>query len=71
MSAKKKGLSAEDKRKKILEIFFETRDFFPFKDIEKLATKRGVVQQAVKEVLDGLVSDRLVTCEKIGIGNYY
>ncbi|KAJ3054296.1 Meiotic nuclear division protein 1 [Rhizophlyctis rosea] len=32
---------------------------------------KGIVQQSVKEVLDSLVSDNLVTLEKIGTSNYY
>ena len=40
-------------------------------DIEKLAPKRGVVLQAVKEVLQGLVDEDLVHCEKIGISNFF
>ena len=40
-------------------------------DIEKLAPKRGVVLQAVKDVLQGLVDEDLVHCEKIGISNFF
>jgi hypothetical protein len=40
-------------------------------DIEKLASKRGVVLQSVKEVLQTLVDDDLVHAEKIGISNYF
>lgn len=43
----------------------------PNQDIEKLAPKRGVVLQAVKEVLQGLVDEDLVHCEKIGISNFF
>ena len=43
----------------------------PKQDIEKLAPKRGVVLQAVKDVLQGLVDEDLVHCEKIGISNFF
>lgn len=64
--SKKRGLSAEEKREKILEVFHETRDVFQLKDIEKLASKKGVVTQAVKDVLQSLVDDDLVCSDKIG-----
>jgi hypothetical protein len=44
---------------------------YTIKDIEKLGTKKGIVSQSIKEILDSLVSDSLVQCEKIGTGNYY
>ncbi|KAJ3278642.1 Meiotic nuclear division protein 1 [Borealophlyctis nickersoniae] len=72
MSKRAKPLSFEEKRKRIAEIFYETKDFWQLKDLEKMAPKqKGVIQQSVKEVLDSLVSDNLVTLEKIGTSNYY
>lgn len=67
----KKGLSFEDKRKKMLEIFNEDQSFFHFKDIEKLAIKKGITFQTVKEVLDSLVADNLVEADKIGSSWFY
>jgi len=32
---------------------------------------KGVVSQSVKEVIDSLVADSLINCEKIGTSNYY
>ncbi|KAI9164474.1 Meiotic nuclear division protein 1 [Blastocladiella emersonii ATCC 22665] len=66
-----KGVSYEDKRKRILEIFHETKDVFQHKDVERLAKGKGVIMQAVKDVLQNLVDDGLVMCEKIGSSNYY
>ncbi|KAJ3367806.1 Meiotic nuclear division protein 1 [Allomyces arbusculus] len=67
-----KGVSAEDKRKRVLEIFHESKDVYQLKDIEKLAPKlKGVVAQSVKDVVQALVDDGLVQCEKIGSSNYY
>ena len=40
-------------------------------DIEKLAPKKGVIQQSVKEVVQALVDDDLVHQEKIGASNYF
>uniref|UniRef100_A0A2K6GPS4 Mnd1 HTH domain-containing protein n=1 Tax=Propithecus coquereli TaxID=379532 RepID=A0A2K6GPS4_PROCO len=50
--SKKKGLSAEEKRARMMEIFFETA-------------------MSVKEVLQSLVDDGMVDCERIGTSNYY
>ena len=66
----KKGVSAEDKRTRILEIFHEEDDVFNLKIIEKLGAKKGVIMQAVKDVVQSLIDDDLVKCEKIGISNY-
>ena len=39
MASKKKGLSLEEKRQKMMEIFYESKDVFLLKDIEKIAPK--------------------------------
>ena len=67
----KKGLSFEEKRKRMLEIFKEDQSFFHLKDIEKLGTKKGIIFQSIKEVLDSLVADNLVEVDKIGSSNFY
>lgn len=65
-----RGLSVEDKRIKLLEIFHETKDFFQLKELEKLGPKmKGIVSQSVKEVLQSLVDDNLVQMDKIGSSN--
>ncbi|KAG1665666.1 hypothetical protein FOA52_005456 [Chlamydomonas sp. UWO 241] len=66
-----KGLSLDQKREAMQTIFHDTRDVFVLKDIEKLAVKKGIISQAVKDVLQSLVDDDLVICEKIGASNYY
>lgn len=41
----KRGLSAQDKKTKMLELLHETRDFFQLKDLEKIAPKsKGIGQ---------------------------
>uniref|UniRef100_A0A2K5RSD3 Meiotic nuclear division protein 1 homolog n=1 Tax=Cebus imitator TaxID=2715852 RepID=A0A2K5RSD3_CEBIM len=68
----KKGLSAEEKRTRMMEIFFETKDVFQLKDLEKIAPKeKGITSMSVKEVLQSLVDDSMVDCERIGTSNYY
>ncbi|KIY46210.1 meiotic nuclear division protein 1, partial [Fistulina hepatica ATCC 64428] len=62
-----RGLSAEEKRVKLLEIFHET-----LKELEKIAPKmKGIVSQSVKEVLQMLVDDGLVQGDKIGSSNFF
>ena len=40
-------------------------------DVEKIAAKKGVVLQTIKEVLQSLVDDDLVHSERIGASNYF
>ncbi|KAL1735568.1 Mnd1 family-domain-containing protein [Schizophyllum commune] len=62
-----RGLSAEEKRVKMLEIFHET-----LKELEKIAPKtKGIVSQSVKEVVQSLVDDGLVQSDKIGSSNFF
>lgn len=68
---KKKGLSFEEKRQRMLSIFTESYTFFHIKDIEKLAPKKGIVFQVIKDVLQSLVGDDLVESDKIGSSVYY
>nr|XP_020495346.1 meiotic nuclear division protein 1 homolog [Labrus bergylta] len=70
--SKKKGLSLEEKRTRMMEIFFETKDVFQLKDIEKIAPKqKGISPMTVKDVLQSLVDDNMVDCERVGTSNYY
>ncbi|OCH95089.1 meiotic nuclear division protein 1 [Obba rivulosa] len=67
-----RGLSAEEKRVRLLEIFHESKDFFQLKELEKLGPKsKGIVSQTVKEVLQSLVDDGLVQADKIGSSNFF
>lgn len=56
----KKGLSLEQKREKILQIFLESDNVYQLKEIEKEGPKRGVTAQSIKEVVQSLVDDNLV-----------
>ncbi|THH21318.1 hypothetical protein EW146_g189 [Bondarzewia mesenterica] len=62
-----RGLSAEEKRVKLTEIFHES-----LKELEKLGPKlKGIVSQSVKEVLQSLVDDGLVQTDKVGSSNFF
>ena len=67
----KKGLSLEEKRQRILGIYYEKKEVFNLKEIEKLGAKRGVVFQAIKDVNQSLVDDNLVQFDKIGAGAFF
>ncbi|XP_049876427.1 meiotic nuclear division protein 1 homolog [Pectinophora gossypiella] len=70
--SKKRGLSAEEKKIRMLEIFHQSKDFFQLKELEKIAPKeKGITMQSVKEVLQNLVDDHLVDSEKIGTSVYF
>ncbi|KAG2126304.1 meiotic nuclear division protein 1, partial [Suillus clintonianus] len=67
-----RGLSLEEKRTKLLEIFHESKDFYQLKELEKLGPKlKGIVSQTVKEVLQSLVDDGFVQGDKIGASNFF
>ncbi|KAG0704518.1 meiotic nuclear division protein 1 [Suillus ampliporus] len=67
-----RGLSLEEKRTKLSEIFHESKDFYQLKELEKLGPKlKGIVSQSVKEVLQSLVDDGLVQGDKIGSSNFF
>ncbi|XP_065453951.1 meiotic nuclear division protein 1 homolog isoform X3 [Chrysemys picta bellii] len=70
--SKKKGLSVEEKRTRMMEIFFETKDVFQLKDMEKIAPKeKGITAMSVKEILQSLVDDAMVDTDRIGTSNYF
>ncbi|TMW62822.1 hypothetical protein Poli38472_005440 [Pythium oligandrum] len=71
MSKRKKGVSLEEKRERILKIYHESKDVYNIKEIEKLGAKAGVVLQTIKDVNQALVDDALVDFDKIGSGNYF
>lgn len=70
--SKRKGVSRDEKRMRMLQIFYEKKEFFTLKEIESIAPKeKGIVVQAVKDILQALVDDDLVRTEKIGTSTYY
>lgn len=70
--SKKRGLSLEEKRERMMQIFYETKSFFQLKDLEKIAQKeKGITSMSVKEVLQSLVDDNMVDTERIGTSNYF
>jgi len=72
MAGKKRGLSLEEKRTKMLEIFYEKKDVFQLKELEKLGpAEKGVISQSVKEIVQSLVDDGYVDSERVGTSQYF
>ena len=66
MAPNKKGLSLEEKRRKTMEYFYETKDVFLLKDLEKILPKsKGITSMSVKEVVTSLVSQLRLHYQKI------
>jgi|LauGreDrversion4_2_1035121.scaffolds.fasta_scaffold661768_2 hypothetical protein len=68
---KKKGISFEEKRQRLLSIFLTDPTFYHLNELEKLASKKGIHPMIVKEVLESLLADNLVDAEKVGNSSYY
>eukprot|EP01017_Pseudomicrothorax_dubius_P047701 TRINITY_DN8598_c0_g1_i1.p2 TRINITY_DN8598_c0_g1~~TRINITY_DN8598_c0_g1_i1.p2 ORF type:complete len:205 (+),score=66.61 TRINITY_DN8598_c0_g1_i1:122-736(+) len=69
--AKRKPLSFDEKRERLLNIFHDRKEVLNLKELEKYGSKAGIVLQTVKEVLDSLVGDSLVEGDKIGAANFF
>ncbi len=70
--SKKRGVSAEEKRARMLDLFYQKKDFFLLKELERMAPKeKGIVAQSVKDVLQALVDDGMVDTDKIGTSVYF
>ncbi|XP_027357413.1 meiotic nuclear division protein 1 homolog [Abrus precatorius] len=55
----------------MLQIFYESQDFFLLKELEKMGPRKGVITQSVKDVVQSLVDDDLVSKDKIGTSVYF
>ncbi|KAK9324168.1 meiotic nuclear division protein 1 [Lipomyces orientalis] len=65
-------MSAAEKATRLLAFFHDSLSFFAIKDIERQGAKStGINSMQIKDVLQSLIDDGLVRCEKIGSGNYY
>lgn len=70
--SKRKGVSLDEKRTRMLQIFYEKREFFTLKELETIAPKeKGIVVQSVKDIVQALVDDGLVRTDKIGTSVYF
>eukprot|EP00605_Chrysophyceae_sp_TOSAG23-4_P002720 GSChrysophyteH1.ASY1.ANO1.2999.1 assembled CDS len=67
----KKGKSLEEKRQILLSIYHSEKAPFNLKEIEREGSKKGVVQQVIKDVNQSLLDDSLIQSDKIGSGNFF
>ncbi|QDZ24295.1 meiotic nuclear division protein [Chloropicon primus] len=71
MGGKKRGMSLAEKREVLLKVFSDSEDVFALKELEKIASKRGINSMVVKDLLQGMADDDLIHAEKVGISTYY
>jgi len=70
--SRKKGMSRDDKLIAMQELMMESQDIWTLKDLEKeCPKKKGITAMSVKDVLQELVDNDLVSFDKIGSGNFY
>ncbi|XP_033747912.1 meiotic nuclear division protein 1 homolog isoform X1 [Pecten maximus] len=70
--SKKKGLSVDEKRSRMMDFFFEKKDFFTLKELERMCQKeKGITSMSVKDILTSLVDDAMVDTDKIGTSVYF
>ena len=65
-------MSKEDKLQAMQDLMMESKDIWTLKDLERdCPKKKGINAMSVKEVLQELCDNDLVSFEKIGSGNFY
>lgn len=70
--SKRKGVSAEEKKTRMLQLFYEKKEFFQLKELEKIAPKeKGIIVNSVKDVVQSLVDEGLIDTDRIGTSVYY
>ena len=70
--SKRKGLSVDEKRDRMLQYILKSKSLWTLKELEKILPKEcGIVSQSVKDVLLSLEADGLVTSDKVGVKLLY
>ncbi|XP_046360312.2 meiotic nuclear division protein 1 homolog [Haliotis rufescens] len=70
--SRKKGLSVDEKRSRMMDFFYEKKDFFQLKELERMCQKeKGITSMSVKDILTSLVDDGMVDTDKIGTSVYF
>jgi DNA repair exonuclease SbcCD ATPase subunit len=67
----KKGLSFDQKKDALLNAMLKECDIYNMSELENLGKKHKVIPQAIKEVVETLLSERAICMEKIGTQNIY
>ena len=71
MSKRKKPMSLDEKKETLMGIFYASGEVFSMKEIVKHGASAGVVENTVEDVVRGLLSDRLISDDKIGSGCFF
>ena len=71
MVKRTKGLSFDEKKSVLFKAMIKEGMYYNLKELENLGKRHGVIPQAVKEVVDCLIGDRVIIQEKIGSLNMY
>ena len=71
MTKRTKGLSFDEKKAALSKAMLRDGGFYNMRELEGLAKKCGVITQAVKEVVDCLIAEKVIIQEKIGSLNMY
>lgn len=70
--SRKKGMSREEKLTAMQALMMESNTIWTLKELEKdCPKKKGIISQSVKEILQELCDNDLVSFDKIGSGNFY
>uniref|UniRef100_A0A7S1WJ67 Meiotic nuclear division protein 1 homolog n=1 Tax=Alexandrium catenella TaxID=2925 RepID=A0A7S1WJ67_ALECA len=64
--SKRKGLSFDEKKATLLAAMNAEATFYTLKELETLGKSKGVIPQAVKDVVEGLCADGEVQSDKVG-----
>ncbi|KAG5860328.1 Mnd1-like meiotic recombination protein [Encephalitozoon hellem] len=64
-------MKADQKKTILLDIIRGSKSFFKLQELESLGSKKGIVVNTIKDILQQLVDDGLVTVEKVGSSNLY
>jgi len=64
--SKRKGLSFDEKKATLLAAMHAEATFYTLKELENLGKSKGVIPQAVKDVVESLCADGDITNEKVG-----
>lgn len=66
-----KGVSAAEKRERLVAMFHASGEVYSLKCVEKAAPRAGVAGNVVKDVLKQVCDDDLVREGKVGVSTYY
>ena len=58
-------MSLAEKREVLLQIFSDSEAVFQLKELEKIASKKGINSMVVKDILQGMADDDIIHAEKV------